>query len=267
MSQRRRRNKKKADTQGKLLIFLASLVLLSIAYGIYILNSKYVKRDDISMCREDGYVIKESVFLIDATDSFNDTQAIVVKKELENILTNSLVDERFSLYVINEKISDKKPLFEVCNPGDGSDKSELTSNKRRLLKGWEEKFFNKVTSEIDKLIGQNTANSSPIMEAIKYSAAHSIYSSPAKSKKIYIVSDLLQHSSNYSHYKEESAFNTFKKREEYNAVRPDINNVEVEILYIYRTENSTKQNREHIMFWESFISSAGGSISRVKTIN
>jgi hypothetical protein len=267
MSRARRKNKKKQDVQGKLFFIVGILILGILGFTFYQEKSNEVIRDKVSLCREDGVITTENVILIDATDSFNSTQALMVKKEFKFILDNSEIDSRFSLYVINTNISDEKPLLEICNPGDGGDKSELTSNKRRLLKTWQENFYEKMITQVDFLIDVNVADSSPIMETIKYASVNSFYNSVAKNKKLILVSDLLQHTKNYSNYKESISYDTFSSRSIANSLTPSLNDVEIEILYLYRAKDANKQNRKHIAFWEQYFSEVGAVVTRVKKVN
>jgi len=267
MSRSRRQNKKKQDIQGKLFILIAIFVLGLLSFAYYQAKSNEVIRNKISLCREDGFITTENVILIDATDSFNSTQALMVKKELKSIIENSTIDSRFSLYVINKNISDEKPLLELCNPGDGGDKSELTSNKRRLLKTWQDNFYKKIITQVDLLIDLNVAESSPIMETIKYASVNSFYDSVAKTKKLILVSDLLQHTRNYSHYKESINYDTFSSRSIANSLAPSLKDVDIEILYLYRAKDANKQNRKHISFWEQYFSDVGAVVTRVKRVN
>ncbi len=267
MSRGKRKNKKKQDLQGLLLIFIAVIVVLSVGFAYFQSKSNEITRDKNTLCRNDGLVTVEHVIIIDSTDSFNKTQALMAKKELNSLLDNSSQESRFSLYVINKNIADEKPLLELCNPGDGSDKNEFTSNKRRLLQKWKEGFHNKIINEIDLLIDANIADSSPIMETVKYASVNSFYGSKAQKKKLILLSDLLQHSSSYSHYQENGNYDDFKSLNIANSLTPSLDNVDVEILYLYRTKDSNRQNRKHITFWEHYLTSGGGSLTRVKKLN
>lgn len=267
MGRSKTRNKKKQDAQGLVYLVLAIIILSTLGAGYFHFKKNQINRDKITLCREDGIITTDHVIVVDATDSFNKTQALLAKKELFSIIDQSPVDARFSLYVINTDIADKKPIIEICNPGDGSDKSELTSNKRRLLEQWTERFHDKITDDIDSLIDMNVANSSPIMETIKYASINSLYDSNSKNKRLIILSDLLQHSPSYSQYKKTESFEQFSGQAESSLLLPSLDDVAVEVLYLYRIKDKNRQNRKHITFWEKFFAKSGGSITRVKKLN
>ena len=267
MGRSKRRNKKKQDAQGIFYLVLGIIILSGLGASYFHFKNNQINRDKITLCREDGIITTDHVIVIDATDSFNETQALLAKKELVSIIDRSPVDSRFSLYVINTDIADKKPIIEICNPGDGSDKSELTSNKRRLLEQWKEKFHDKIIDDIDSLIDIHIANNSPIMETIKYASINTLYNSNSKNKKLIILSDLLQHSSSYSQYQKTESFEQFSGQAVSSLLRPSLDDVAVEVLYLYRIKDKSRQNRKHITFWEKFFAKSGGSITRVKKLS
>lgn len=51
------------------------------------------------------------------------------------------------------------------------------------------------------------------------------------------------------------------------SMRPQLENVEVNILYLFRAKDVKLQNRGHISFWESLVTENGGFISNVKSVN
>lgn len=264
MSTYKKNKKRNADIQGY--IILACVFALLIAGGAYYIKaqSEAVVRNKIDLCRDDGFVARETAIVIDATDDFNESQALVIKKEFENIISKSLIDERFSLFVINEKLADNKPLIVACNAGDGSDKSNMTANLRRLKQAWEEQFYNKIVNQIDELIGEHKADESPIMEFIKYVSIESFYSSKAAEKRLIVVSDMLHHTGSFSHY---TTIEKFFDSPYAIEVRPYLDNIGVEVLYVYRPQYANLQNRKHVEFWEQYFSYGNGQLTRVKTIN
>ncbi len=264
---RRRRQKKKADLKGKLFLGVGVVLIIVLGFSAYQMNQKVIKRDSTSMCRVDNKIARETALVIDATDSFSNSQALLVKKELESLLENALTDERFTLYVLGKEIDDNPDRFTVCNPGDGRDKSELTSNKRRLRQKWEELFFGRIVDAVDELTGEHHSNQSPILEMMKLVSIKSMYKSKAEEKRIVIISDMLQHTRRYSHYKTTPDFFNFNATPYSIEQKPQLSDVDVEILYLIRGKDILRQNRGHISFWEQHVSTAGGLITRVKTIN
>lgn len=264
---RRRRNKKSAVLKGQLLLTIGILAMSALGYAIFILNQNQVERDIITLCRIDGEVARETAIVIDATDNYSQSQAILITKEIKKVLEDASVDERFTFYVLGERIGEYQERFSVCNPGDGRDKSELTSNKRRLRQKWEENFYHKIVDSVQGLIGEHVVERSPIMEMLKLVSLNTMYDSSARERQIILVSDMLHHTAQYSHYRQNANYESFKKMPYAMEVRPSLEGVELNILYLVRTKDLALQNSGHLKFWEKFVMNNGGQISRIKTVN
>jgi len=263
----RRRKKKSADHKGWLLLLVSAFIFAAIGYFFFEASANVVKRDPNTSCRLDEKITRETAIVIDATDSFSKTQAMLIKKEIDQVFSNAIIDERFTLYVLNEFIGEESIIAEGCNAGDGSNASELTSNKRRLKKEWNENFYKKFTDAVEELVGVHVAQQSPILEMMKHVSINTMYDSKAESKRIIFVSDMLHHSSEYSHYRNDYNFNGFNKSAYALKTRPHLQNVDIDILYVVRAKDIKLQNRGHIAFWDASVSNAGGKILHVKTIN
>lgn len=264
---RKKRLRKRADSKGQIVFGVGLVVIAAFGFLLFELNQSVVERNESTLCRKDGYVARETAIVIDATDNFSKTQAILVKKELDALLKSSVLDERITLYVLGEKIVEDTERLSVCNPGDGSQKSELTSNKRRLREQWEESFYLRLSDEVDNLIGENRADWSPILEMLKLVSINTMYDSEAAEKRIIFVSDMLHHTKEFSHYEKRPDYESFKETAYHLEQKPHLSDVDLTIFYIVRPRDINLQNRGHVRFWESLTTSNGGRISRVKTIN
>ncbi len=270
MSKRRnksRTSKQNKDTKGWFI--LGSCFLLVIFFGIFVYSYKMSNhsRDKVTQCRNDSFISKETAIIFDATDSFSDTQAILIKDKMNEIISESLLDERFTFYILGKEESKYKKEFAVCNPGDGTDKNNLTSNIRRIKKQWELKFHNKISSTVDKLIGENTAINSPIMKMIKFASVDTISPSKSTDKRLIIVSDMIEHTIRYSHYKNDLSYKNISSTPYIKQLKSHLQKTSVQIMYILREKDTSIQNRKHILFWENFISASGGQITKVESIN
>ena len=107
------------------------------------------------------------------------------------------------------------------------------------------------------------------MEAIKAVAVTEFIGEKNKSipKHLIIVSDMMQHTSAYSHYRDLSNFSSYKTSKAFDQHLSNLNEVDVEIYYIRRPELSSKQGKSHILFWEQYIHAMGGALVRVRNIN
>ena len=82
-----------------------------------------------------------------------------------------------------------------------------------------------------------------------------------------VISDMVEHTSNYSQYTQSVDFPTHKDSPYFREVRPRLDSVDVEILYIERPKLNAIQRMGHITFWEDLIREADGRLTSVDPIN
>jgi hypothetical protein len=268
MSRRKAAQKRKDDFLGVALIVFSAM---AVGLGIYFYmdqSQKHISRNKEDNCRIDGVVIKETVLLVDTTDSVNPTQYQTIKNKLEQILESAEVDERVSVYTITEAVEKNTPILVTCNPGDGADKSEWTSNKRQLKENWEHKFKEKLEFAVTELLDSELAKQSPIMEAIKSVGVYSFAASKAPVKQMIIVSDLLHHTDGLSQYRTPKLmFNSVEKSPYLDSVLANLNGAAIEILYLTRPKDHSRQGRTHILFWEKYFEKSNSVITKISNVN
>lgn len=268
MSRRKTNKKKKDDLLGYILIIFSAIFFAVGGYYFFSESQKLVHRNKEDNCRIDGVVVKESVLLVDTTDSVNPTQYQAIKNKLEEMLENALVDERISVYTITENPEKIAPILVTCNPGDGADRSEWTSNKRRLKENWEKSFKTKLENVVGEILEADLTKQSPIFEAVKSVGVYSFAASKAESKQLVIVSDLLHHTNGLSHYRTPKiAFSKAEDSPYLASVLSNLNGAEIEILYLTRPKDHSRQGRSHILFWEKYFEKSNGVITRIINVN
>ena len=266
---RRARGKRKSnnDLAGYLIISIALVIIvLFIVTYVRVSGSQVVLMDNL--CREDGVVPRETVLLIDATDSYSESQRDQVLFKINEYIDDSLEYERLTLYALNEDPDTFLPTFSICNPGDGGDASEWTENKKQLARTWETRFKNELTEAINPLVGQNSAENSPIIEMLKFVGIRTFLESKSSERRIILVSDMMEHTERYSHYDDPINFKQIENTPFEISIRPNLPNVEVDVLYLYRPELAGYQNLGHIEeFWSPLISVSGGKLTNASRIN
>lgn len=268
MSRRKINKKKKDDFLGYVMIAFSTIVLSVGGYYFLSESQKLVSRNKEDNCRNDGVVARESVLLVDTTDSVNPTQYQGIRNKLDTMLENAVVDERISVYTITEDPEKNAPILVTCNPGDGADKSEWTSNKRRLKENWEKKFKTKLEEAVGEILEADLTKQSPILEAIKSVGVYSFAVSKAESKQLVIVSDLLHHTAGLSHYRTPKiAFSKAENSPYLASVLSNLNGAEIEILYLTRPKDHARQGRTHLLFWEKYFEKSNGVITKIINVN
>ncbi|MDP6097499.1 MAG: hypothetical protein QGG67_16160 [Gammaproteobacteria bacterium] len=261
----RRYSRKKKSPLFRVASF--GIVALVIYYFTSSLFSR-VERDNLTLCRLDRAFSRDTALLIDETGGYSQAQADLISTSIENILTNSLVDDKFTFYSLGESVSSYLPSFSICNPGDESDQGDLTTDQRRLFADWKEDSHDRVVSSLDELVDREAAEFSPIMEMIRYVSNQTRFSSPDIQKRMIIVSDLIQNTPSYSQHNDSKDFDTIRGTNYLTGVQAFLSGVDVQILYVQRPQLLAIQNRDHIeSFWRPYVNLSEGRIVSVDRIN
>src|SRR5690606_34075213 len=107
---------------------------------------------------------------------------------------------------------------------------------------------------------------SPILESIQSVALTSFARAPDRPRRLVVISDMLQHTEDLSHYRGEHNFLAFRASPRWRRLRPDLAGVEVEIFYVWRDTGLDVQGASHVQFWRDVITEAGGRLVRVEAL-
>lgn len=262
--------KRKKDMWGFFLIVL--VIFITVTFGIILLSakSKTTTLDRKTLCPAKGIVGKTAI-LIDRTDPLTNMQQQELKIYLNDIKTSIPIHAAISIYGMDKAMPDRiEPEIYLCNPGKGENKSPWLSNPALIKKVWQKKFSNQLDDIINRLMEPLEIPNSPIMEAIKAVAISEFIGEDNKgiSKHLVIVSDMMQHTPLYSHYRKRPNFKAYKASQAFEQHLADLHGVTVEIFYIRRPKlSSFAQGKEHIQFWQQYIYAMGGTLIRIRSIN
>lgn len=159
---------------------------------------------------------RATTLLIDLTDRLEGMKASNAVSLARSVAQSLHRFERFSIFVLKSKsTSDLAPIYSGCNPGkptwsDISTWSDYVSKGRREIgEQFELKFANRLSETISaELKNQVGSKESPIIEAIR-DITHSEYW--GKTNRLYVMSDLLEHSKIASLYDPNQTFQSVIK--------------------------------------------------------
>lgn len=265
-----RRRKRKNDILGYIIIILGILIVIGFAVGLLISKENHIALDPETLCPTTG-IEEKTVILIDRTDPLTNIQHQELKVFLHDIKNAIPLHSAISIYSMDKPNPDilEAEIF-LCNPGKGENKSPLLSNPQLIEKIWKEKFSKKLDDVISRMMEPLTIGNSPIMENIKAVSVTEFIGNENKDvkKHLIIVSDLMQNTSTYSHYRNSSFnFSAYEKSNAFQYYQCDLKGVDVEILYVRRPNLLNAQGKKHILFWQNFIHAMGGTLIKVKSIN
>ena len=166
-------------------------------------------------------------------------------------------------------------IASVCRPQNRAkcDPRKAPKACRGREEAYARQFTERILAAVDGFLERQRAHpSSPIMEAVKnVSTLSEFRQMPPGKKRLYVVSDMLQHTPGvYSHYRRTIGNDEFAQLQEqtfYIEHRPDLAGVSVEILYILRRKNQATQTSLHKLFWHEYFQAAEASQVRLTEMN
>jgi hypothetical protein len=251
---------------------LVALVVLGVfLYGYLDPKPKF---DSATYCPLDGPVSSTAV-IIDTTDSINEKQKVAIENEFSRVLASISRFGQLAIYAAGFQGEVSKPEFALCNPGSANEIDWLKEGKILAEKRWKEGFLKPLEAVLKKMLTAPPAQKTPLLEAVQsvsllsfgpLRAKEESSSSYRPTKRLILISDLLQHSEHLSLYGKPPPLQKFLKSEAYRAVRADLRGVEVHILFIRRQTKGNYQNPELTRFWEELVAEEGGRIVHFKPL-
>lgn len=249
-------------------LFLVLLVLMGAPPNISAAGNRPL--NNATGCPKDGVYSAVFAVLLDTTDSLSPVQQEIAQKKLDEFAEKVPRYGKLEVFEVRPS-SDRliEPLLEVCNPGRASDTNEWTGNPRLMEKRWRDKFMNPLDKSLKAALSDTVSTKeSPIMEEIQQVSVQAFYETPPKtSKRLALVSDMLQNSAVLNQYRHAESFEEFEHQPGFVKVRPELSDVNVTILYVRRSSEYNRQGKRHIEFWQSFFAASGARIEEIKSVS
>ena len=252
MRQRRKRGNSTSDYL--LVILLVTFMALVIGAGLYWYSQKSPAVSKLNLCPVDGprgrYVV-----LIDKTDPLTLNQKEALKSLLGNILEKAPTGYMISIFVLGENFTQStEPIVERCNPGDPKNASDVNSNRTRLRDKYEKQYLEPImNSYISHLNDTKPGSTSPIFEMLQLISVKSFGNKGfGGEKRLFIISDMLHNTPQYSMFGVRLDFNAFAATSyglQQTAVQ--FENVHIE-EYLLLFQPQIQKTANFKTFWEAY---------------
>lgn len=268
-SPKERKNRKK-KRQG-IALAAAALVILTVLAGVFIREIiEHEQLDAKTLCPSESGPHSFWAVVIDGTDSYSRLQWQDIENRFQNIKRRVPRHGMLAVFTVPEKPSSAlEPEVAICNPGSGENLSVWTGNPELARRKWEEEFNAPLDSIFGSLEEEGALPRSPIMEtitAVKI-ASDSVVGSFSQSdqgdvsRHLFLVSDMMQHTSRYSHYTGDvPSIETLKSIRSARDLSTDLSGWKVTIYYAWRDDEASSrvQGRGHIEFWNAYLHDMAG---------
>jgi hypothetical protein len=255
---------------GALLLLMAVGSGAALAYFYFAAPERPVL-DPQSLCPVNGpHGI--TVVLVDTSDDLPETTRREVLGQLDDMITTLPPFYKLDIRVLDIVGTRSRSLFSKCNPGDGAGLSEWTDNPRIARLRWIEDFRKPAAEAVKSSIASAQSDSSPIMAAIQdiaISQFSSVASESAK-KTLYIISDMIEYTRDYSQYPRagDLSFQRYRQSPAYLKFRTDLHGAAVIIRYVTRQSGGRPlvDGTKHMEFWKAWIEDNRGVFGSVKRL-
>jgi hypothetical protein len=266
--ERQSRRRGGASGRGNLLAFFllgsAAISVGGILAAKSILSPAKGSWDQATLCPSTGPTAVH-VVLVDRSDPITPLQAQRVRQVMNRIIEDAQPGERIDLYVADGDGREAlAPRVSLCNPG--REGNALYQNPRRIRERYETSFKVPVEATMASMLEPAGRGSSPIVESIKSVCVGAFGSLPqGRTTRVTLVSDMLQHSSLISHFRERD-FEAFARSPRLALGLADCRSAQFSVLYLLRPEHRRIQDRGHQLFWEKLIDRNNARLIRVEAI-
>jgi hypothetical protein len=239
------------STLVKIAVGVGFLLLLAIAgFVIYLYVSKsraVAELDPDTFCPKNGPASVTAV-LVDRTDGINEVQAEALKALFMTWIEGVPEHGAFRVYEVAGGSGMPSPVLSVCNPGNVENVNVFTGNERLTRQRYEAKFRGPIEKLLADMLTDEEAQTSPIMEAVQAIAIRDFGAGRAKEeRKLIVVSDLMQHTPEFSLYKAPPDIQGFRKSPYGRKIESDLSDVETTVYLLH--SSSAKQTRDVVQFW------------------
>ncbi len=240
---------------------IVALSLVILAGGFLTLRAtqeSYEYGDDL--CLANRPLVAHAVLIVDKTDAMTPSQQAYLLQVVQDLKRELADFERFSIYAISNRHEQlPQPLISLCNPGTAKSANILVRTPSKVQAEFDERFDKPVRAVIESLDRTDEARLSPIVETIRTITLMGSFGSSIESRRLVIFSDMIQNT-HYSHFDVAPNFDDYFLNPKYRNMRPDLDGVDVSILYITRKEYARVQSPQHIDFWRRFFDEAGANV-------
>ena len=264
MAKRRASPRKRREQKDVLITtsaFAGGILIVGLVVWGLVLSSREVQRDKKTYCPVGGAESVTAV-LIDLSEPYNATQSEVIMQSLEAVRDSIEIDGKIAVYILSDaKNALPDPDFAYCTPP--KDGNFLIENPDWIKQKWQDSVGS-LGKIVEGMIADKSGRpTSPIMEMIQVVAVKEFRkssSNPPREKTLIVVSDMIQHSHGYSHYRvDRPDFAAFKKTPHYQKVRTDLAGAEVRVLLVRRDGAGGIQTQPFFDFWWTFLEDMGGN--------
>mgnify|MGYP006432049631 CR=1 FL=1 len=208
-----------------------------------------------------------TIIVLDRTDSFSENQQRFIPNFINQKKNKLETFEKFSIFTLTENTYvNPDPIFSKCNPGTGKTANKLYQNPRKIQLRFDSFFSKPLKDDMNNMLLDNTGSKSPIFEIIRELSLRDDFNNDIPKRTLIIISDLMHHTSKFSHYKNKNSYKYFSNKSYAYEVGASLNAVNVKIIYLLRDKLVRFQGKRHLSFWKDYFKDMGAEVTEVRNV-
>lgn len=207
------------------------------------------------------------ILLVDKTDPLTFTQGKAFNQILEDFTKGKYAreGELLSVFVLGEDFRDTAdPIFEKCNPGDGSSRSKVTENPELWRRKYQNEYVKPLMDLEQQMRALESSKWSPILEMLQVVALRFAKYDVQGRRSLFVVSDMLHNTPDYSLYRDPIDYSVLKGKPFFARKRSKLDAVGTNIFFLMNSP--PLQTRKLSKFWEDYVKDMGGSLESTEPL-
>lgn len=236
----------------------AAVILFGGGVAAYTILNGERPNNPKTLCPSNG-PLGHVVLLVDKSDPMTFTQRKDFEVLYEEIVTRIVSKGHLlSVYALADDFeATAEPLLQLCNPGDGSDASRVNANPVQLKRVFDQKYVKPMLELRDDLVTDKPGKASPILEMVQLTGITGFRKQMAAGeRRLIIVSDMIQHTPQFSMYKGVPKYEAFAETPYGMKSLADLKDVKVEFRMLLNTP--AVQGEDLFNFWRQHVKQSGG---------
>lgn len=235
---------------------IAYLLFAGMAVAALLIGGFFAWRSNLPVASGDLQCINGKpgnaiAILVDKSDTFTPAQQDELKRLFDKIEAGLIENDLLSIYILNEPDSmKKKPSFAMCVPKRNG--NSFYENDKRIRAAFDHRFGEKLHEIVDGVVESQSADSSPILEMVqRISRASYFQPGEGGNRRLYIISDMMQHTNGYSFYNNPISLKDLSSSDYGKTLLTDTNlsMSEVTLVVIPRSEIPYERSQDLKRFW------------------
>lgn len=212
--------------------------------------------------------VEQTAILVDQSEALTEGHRRFAKKFIEEYAGDERklpVGSRIMLFTFSRlDFSDQNPSGpnfrpnpDLCRPR--SEGNELYENNKKITRTFYLRFLAPLSDALDRSLSQELGERSPILETLQFISRSQDIEEWGKRKTLIVVSDMLQHTDAFSHYRDPRTYEHFQSKVAKD-VRADFRGWDIVVIYLRRYRDRNLQQQDHLDFWQRYFYDSGGKM-------